>query len=340
LFARTTSGGGLVNRQILFVIAVLLAAFGWWRIVTHAATRNEWQGYVEADFVKVAPTQQGLLTQVMVARGDRVSKGQPLFTQDDTSDLAARDQVSRQLQQSQAQLGNLLAPGKLADINQAEANIADAQAARDKAEMDLRRNESLLPAGGVSLQVVEEQRADLRSADARLQAMSAALALQTAPLGRHGEIKAQQAAIDAATAALIMAQWRLDQRQVKAPDAGVVADVLARQGETVAAGAPVVSILSAGNIFVRFFVPEEHLVQVHAGDQVQFVCDDCPANLIGHVSFIAPQAEYTPPVIYSDANRAKLVYLVEARPSLTQAARLNPGQPITVRPIAGHDGHE
>ena len=110
--------------------------------------------------------------------------------------------------------------------------------------------------------------------------------------------------------------------------------------EAMAAGAPVVSILSAGNIFVRFFVPEQRIAQVHTGDQVQFVCDDCPTDLIGHVSFIAPHAEYTPPVIYSDTNRAKLVYLVEARPSLTQAARLNPGQPITVRPIAVRDAHE
>ena len=329
-----------MNRQILLLIAVLLAAFGWWRIVTHSATHNEWQGYVEADFVKVAPIQQGLLTHVWVARGDQVSKGQPLFTQDETVELAARDQASRQLQQSQAQLGNLLAPGKLSEIHQAEANIADAQAARDKAELDLRRNESLLPSGGVSLQVVEEQRADLRSADAKLQGMSDALALHKEPLGRIGEIRAQQAAIDAATAALAMAQWRLDQRQVKAPDAGVVADVLARPGETVGAGAPVVSLLSPSNIFVRFFVPEQHIAQVHAGDSVRLVCDACPADLIGHVSFIAPRAEYTPPVIYSDTNRAKLVYLVEARPVLLQAARLNPGQPVMVRPIAGRDGHE
>jgi HlyD family secretion protein len=329
-----------MNRKILIAIAILLAAFGWWQIATRAATRNEWQGYVEADFIKIGPTQQGLMTQLQVARGDQVAKGQLLFAQDETSDLAARDQASRQLQQSQAQLGNLLAPGKLAEIRQAEANIADAEAARDKTAADLKRNESLLASGNASRQAVEEQRADLRSANARVQAMSAALALQKAPLGRNGEIKMQQAAIDAATAALKMAQWRLDQRQVHAPDTGVVADVMALPGETVAAGAPVISLLSPGHIFVRFFVPEGRIAQVHAGDQVQFVCDACSADLTGRVSFVSPRAEYTPPVIYSDANRAKLVYLVEARPSLSRAAQLNPGQPVMVRPIAGNISHD
>jgi len=321
-----------MNRRVLFAIAALLGGLGWWRIVTHSARVDEWQGYVEADFVKVAPTQQGLLTGVSVARGDKVENAELLFAQDDTSDAAARDQAMRQLQQARAQLGNLLAPWKLEEIREAEADIADAQAARDKIERGLKRDEEMFPSGGVSFQVVDEQRSDLRSADAKLQSLVAALALRRAPLGRNGEIGAQQAAVDAAEAVLTMAQWRLDQRRVKAPTSGVVADVLARPGETVAAGAPVVSLLSPRNIFVRFFVPEDRISRMHAGDRVALSCDACPADLTGSVSFISPQAEYTPPVIYSDANRSKLVYLVEARPSLEQAARLNPGQPVAVRP--------
>jgi HlyD family secretion protein len=80
-------------------------------------------------------------------------------------------------------------------------------------------------------------------------------------------------------------------------------------------------------------VPEEQLSGVHLGDRVAFRCDSCPADLGGTVSFIAPQAEYTPPVIYSEASRAKLVYSVEARPPSAQAPLINPGQPVAVRPI-------
>ena len=130
-----------------------------------------------------------------------------------------------------------------------------------------------------------------------------------------------------------MAEWRLAQRTVTAPVGGRVSDVLAQPGETMAAGAPVVSILPPENIFVRFFVPETALSGLHRGDAVSFGCDGCQRGLAGTISFISPTAEYTPPVIYSESTRAKLVYRIEARPRPDQAVLFNPGQPISVRPI-------
>ena len=151
--------------------------------------------------------------------------------------------------------------------------------------------------------------------------------------GREREIEAQRAAVAAGRAAVEMAEWRLAQRTVMAPVGGRVADVLAQPGETMAAGAPVVSILPPENIFVRFFVPETALSRLHRGDAVWFGCDGCQPGLAGTISFISPTAEYTPPVIYSESTRAKLVYRIEARPRPEQAALFNPGQPIDVRPI-------
>ena len=108
--------------------------------------------------------------------------------------------------------------------------------------------------------------------------------------------------------------------------------MIAFPGETLAAGAPVVSLLPPQNIFVRFFIPEPELARVHVGDRVAFSCDNCPPDLGGAVSFISPQAEYTPPFIYSERTRSKFVFLAEARPPPAQAALLNPGQPVTVKP--------
>ena len=85
---------------------------------------------------------------------------------------------------------------------------------------------------------------------------------------------------------------------------------------------------------MRFFVPEGQLAEVHDGDRVALLCDNCPADLAATISFISPLAEYTPPVIYSEASRAKLVYMVEARPPRERAALINPGQPIAVRPLS------
>jgi len=325
-----------VNRRIA-IVALLIAAglAGWWFLLRrHDSGVVEWQGYADADFVKVGPTQQGLLTAVHVARGDRITQGAPLFDQDDADDRAAAEQAARLLAQAKDQLVNLQSGGKPTEIQQAQANLADAEAARDKTQTDLTRNQALVKTGAATVQIVEQEQADLRSGNAKVLAMQAALAQLRAPFGREGEMKAQASAVEAAEAALAMARWRLDQRHVAAPASGAVADVLAQPGETLAAGAPVVSILPPENIFVRFFVPEPALPSVHQGDQVALLCDGCPPDLKATISYIAPQAEFTPPVIYSESTRGKLVYLIEARPKAEQARLLNPGQPVSVRPIA------
>ena len=121
------------------IAAVLAAGLAWYRNLNPAPA--EWQGYAEADFVKVGPVQQGLLTDVMVARGDAIAAGTPLFAQDDTADRAARDQAARQLQQAKEQLANLEAAGKPTEIEQAQANLADAHATLDRAKIDLDRGD-------------------------------------------------------------------------------------------------------------------------------------------------------------------------------------------------------
>jgi HlyD family secretion protein len=327
---------GIVVRwrwRIAVVVLLAAGAAAWWWY-HRAPAPIVWQGYADADYVKVGPTQQGLLTSLSVARGDQVATGAPLFAQDKTADCAARDQAERLLAQAQEQLANLEASAKKTEIEQATANLADARAALDRTQVDLARKEALVRTNAASVQQVDQARADFKSAQAKVQAAEAALAQTLAPMGREPEIKAQRRAVDAARAALEMAQWRLDQRQVTSPVAARVADVLARPGETVAAGAPVVSLLPPENILVRFFVPETALATIHRGDSVALACDACPADFAATVAFVSPQAEYTPPVIYSESSKAKLVYLVEARPRADQARLLNPGQPIEVRPAA------
>jgi HlyD family secretion protein len=115
------------------VVTAAIGAGGWWYQSLSLAP-IEWQGYAEADFVKVGPTQQGLLTDVSVARGDQVAAGTPLFAQDETADRAARDQATRLLRQTQEQLGNLESAGKPTEIEQAEANLADARATLERAK--------------------------------------------------------------------------------------------------------------------------------------------------------------------------------------------------------------
>ncbi|WP_338030384.1 HlyD family secretion protein [Gluconacetobacter aggeris] len=320
-----------LRRAGLAGLVLLLAAVLWWGLSWRAVPMTL-QGYVDADFVRIGPTQAGLLTGLHVMRGDQVRAGQALFDQDDVAERAARDQAARQAEESARQLANLQGPARETEIRQAASNLADAEATRDRARADLRRLEVAAPVGAATMQARDAARAAWRSAEARVAGLRASLDQARAPSGRTEQIFAQAATAAAARAALAIMDWRLSQRHVVAPDTGVIADIMAWPGEVLDAGTPVISLLPPGHIVIRLFVPEGMLARIHPGDRVGLACDGCPSGLEGYVDFIAPHAEYTPPLIYSDQSRAKLVYMIQARPRTGQAGMLNPGQPVTVSP--------
>jgi HlyD family secretion protein len=314
----------------LLLLAGGAGAAGWWWLGQDSAT-DAWQGYVDGEYVRVSPTLTGRIVSLAVSRGSQVAAGAKLFAQDDADDIAARDAAAGKLAEAEARLTNLQTASRETEIAQARADLADLVATRDRIARDLARNEELLKSGAASRQIVDQQRADIASATARAAAASAKLDQMQSPMGRQYEIAAQSAMVAQARAALAQADWQLDQRHVAAPAAALVADTFARPGETINAGVPVVSLLPPQNILVRFFVPETEVATMHVGDRLAIGCDGCATDLTAAITFIAPQPEYTPPVIYSESNRTKLVYLVEAHPSPEQAVQLKPGQPVDVR---------
>jgi HlyD family secretion protein len=130
---------------------------------------------------------------------------------------------------------------------------------------------------------------------------------------------------------LRQAETRVSRRQVVAPTAAQVQAVYFRAGETVNAGQPVLALLPPENRRIRFYVPEPRLATLALGTLVRLSCDSCPVGLQARISFIAREAEFTPPVIFSENERAKLVFRIEARP--LDGADLPIGLPVTVMPI-------
>jgi HlyD family secretion protein len=318
---------------VLVVLGGIGAALAWkyW----HAPPGDALQGYVDADYIKPGAVQMGLLTKVAVRRGDHVAAGDLLFTQDDVNDRASRDESAARLAEAQARLDNLVRGGRETEIAAAEADLADLKASAARMAKDRARAEALVKTGAASFQQVDQAEADSLSAEAKVRSAQARLDQLRSPSGRQMEIAAQRAVAAQDQAQLAEAEWRLSQRVVRAPTAALVADVYARPGETVAAGVPVVSLLAPENILVRFFVPERVLASVHPGDAVRVNCDSCPSGLTAKVSFIASQPEYTPPVIYSDETRDKMVYQIEAHPEGAGLLQLKPGQPVSVTLAGG-----
>jgi HlyD family secretion protein len=136
------------------------------------------------------------------------------------------------------------------------------------------------------------------------------------------------AALRTAEARLNSAKTRLERRRVNSPDAGTIQEVYFRGGEQVPVGRPIVSLLPPGNVRVRFFVPQAKLPTVHIGDRIAVGCDGCANDLVARINFISAQAEFTPPVIYSQEERARMVFRVEAMPE--RPADLRVGQPVSV----------
>jgi len=137
-----------------------------------------------------------------------------------------------------------------------------------------------------------------------------------------------EAALRQADANLAWSATRLARRSAKSPADGTVQQIYYRPGETVPAGRPVIALLPPGNLKIRFFAPQAELPTIKFGDTVNVTCDGCDKGLTAKVSFIARSAEFTPPVIYSQDERAKLVFLIEARPEQPEKFRV--GQPVAV----------
>ncbi len=155
--------------------------------------------------------------------------------------------------------------------------------------------------------------------------------LETGRLGsRTDQIAAAEANVRANEAELAKANWDLSQKTQVAPQAGLVYDILFYEGEWVPAGKPVVSLLPPANVKVRAFVPEALIADVQPGQELRVSVDGVASPFRGKVTYIAPQAEYTPPVIYSRESRTKLVLMIELRFDPQDAAKLHPGQPVDV----------
>jgi HlyD family secretion protein len=288
------------------------------------------QGYVEGEYVRVAAPFAGTLVALQAERGQAVDVGGPLFVLESESEDAAKREAEQNLRKAEAQAENLRKGPRQTEIATSKAQLLQAETTAAFSEKEWRRQLDLVSRGFVSQSAADSAKtardrdhdkvAELRSALATLESGS-----------RPDEIRAAEAEAAAAKQSLAQADWKLRQKSVASNVAGVVVDTLFVRGEWVPAGAPVVSLLPPGNVKARFFVPESKLGAVKVGEAVKLACDACGAPIDAKVTFIAPQAEFTPPVIYSKDNRAKLVFLVEARPSATDAAKLHPGQPVDVR---------
>jgi HlyD family secretion protein len=287
-----------------------------------------WHGYVEGEYVMMAPTTGGILQTLSITRGQEVAAGAALFSLDLQSLTAARDAAAAAVEEARAQWNDLVKGERPEEIDVILKQKAQAEAELQNAKKENDRVSSLAKSGAVSRSAIDSAKAAFESATARVEELEARL--KASALGaREDRIAAARAAMAVAEQNLVQADRKLKEAAPLAPAAARVEDTYYRPGEFVEAGHPVVSLLPPENVKIRFFVPERSLSSLTHGQTVHITCDGCGQAVEATITFISSQTEFTPPVIYSVGSRDKLVFMIEAR---APGAALHPGQPVDVRP--------
>lgn len=289
---------------------------------------SAYQGYLEGEFVYLAAPLAGRLETLAVQKGAQVAAGAPLFTLEQGAELSTLRESAERLRQAQARLTDLRKGQRPSELAAVEARLTQARTAAELSGLELERATKLRQTAVLSDDDFDRVRLNHEANTTLITETSAQLA--TAQLGARADVIAAAGAdVAAAQAALDRAGWAVAQKSQAAPRAGLVYDTLYREGEFVPAASPVVSLLPPENIKVRFFVPEAGFGALKAGDRVNVAITGRPA-LAARISFLSPQPEYTPPVLYNRENRSKLVFMVEALFDPAAARDLHPGQPVDV----------
>ena len=248
---------------LLSLLAVAGAGGAWWWI-NREPPPLQWQGYAEADFVKIGPTQQGLLIDACRRARRQGRRRAPRCSPRTTPPTAPRA-IRRHASSARPRSSSPICrpSGKPTEIQQAEANLADAKAARDTIQSDLKRDEMLVKTNAVSQQLVDQLRADQRSAKPRCRASrrrSPRCARRWAASARSRRSRRRSRRRGPRSTwrnggSISATSWRRS-----AASSPTCWRARARRWRP---AAPVVSLLPPENIFVRFFVPEPRLAEVH-----------------------------------------------------------------------------
>ena len=288
------------------------------------------QGYAEGEFILVSSPLGGRLETLEVQQGQQVAADALLFSLEDSLEKAVVTAAEQEVQGAKNRWEDLRKGERPSELKSLASRLEKANADLDLASKEFSRRQRLAEKQVIPTQELDRAQATLSGSQARVEELQAQYA--TAQLGaRSGTIAAAQAELAAAQARLEQARWGVAQKTQRALQGALVYDTLFEPGEYVPAGSPVVSLLPADHIKLRFFIPEPLLGTITLGQQVSVTFDGSNGPLPATISFISPKVEYTPPVIYSRETRSKLVFMIEARPDPAVATRLHPGQPVDIR---------
>jgi HlyD family secretion protein len=249
-------------------------------------------GYVEGKYTYISVNFPGILTEMHVTKGDQVKVGDLLLT------------IVKQPESD--------------DFSAQENRLKESQELAKGAKKDYDLQDDL-----VKQRIRLEKRRAITTDELNATKDKRSIAYSNW-LAKKNNIAVQEAN-------LRKAQWALNQKTIHSPVSGLVFDTYFTKGELIGYGIPVLSLIDSSAIRVYFYVPETILHKLKLKQTVNVTCDSCSKAIKAEIVYISPDAEYTPPVIYSNDVRTKLVYRIEAIPQVSKPYdELHLGQPTTV----------
>jgi HlyD family secretion protein len=319
-------------RIVLVVLVVLLAialVYRYWYQNNNPSDHLTLYGNVDLREVQLAFVLQERIANVKVEEGDQVQAGQVLAEVDPVRYQQAVAQHRAELEAARQQLAELEHGSRSEEKRLARAELASAQAAERNALAVYRRAKQLVVDKLTSQQQADDAKAAFDMARANSKALQERLALVEAG-PREEDIAMARAKLEAAQAALARARKDLDDTRLRAPAAGVIQARILQPGDLAGPQQPVFTLALLDPLWVRAYVSEPELGQLHQGMTVRVHTDSFPDKFYqGRVGYISPTAEFTPKSVQTTDVRSSLVYQVRVLVPDPQG-ELRLGMPATV----------
>jgi len=300
------------------VIALLMAPVGayaawWWNHRNGANGELTLYGNVDLRQVDLPFNNSGRISEVLVQEGDRVQSGSVLARLDTSRLVPQVAQAEAQAAAQRQVVARLQAGSRPEEIAQARANLGAAKAEASNVLRQYERLKKLASessGGAVSQQDMDNSRAALEVADARVEVNRKTLELAEAG-PRKEEVAEAEARLRGAEAQLALLQQELDDAQLRAPADVTVRNRVMEPGEMASPQRPVVVLAVTDPKWVRAYVAETDLGKVHPGAVAWITVDSFPERRFeGWIGFISPVAEFTPKPVQTEELRTSLVYEV------------------------------
>lgn len=289
---------------------------------------KSYQGYVEGDFVYISSESLAKIKNILVERGQNVVAGQELVILDDEVEKNQHEIARKNMTSEISALNDLSKGQRSTELAVTAAQISQAKHDAEVAVSKLSRYQKLKESGYVSDFEIEQVKADKNLKQARVRELTAQLESQKLP-SRIDKIDAQKAKAVASRLKLEQSQIELNKRLLRSVGAAEVFDVIYHEGEVVSPGTPIISLLPEDALKIRFFVHSTQLHNIEPGKHIKVMVPGGESPILARVKFISPKAEYTPPVIYSNAHNERMVFMVEAVPQHPEK-KLRLGQSVEV----------